>query len=67
LFVFTAKIADAKLLRPFISMDPLLSYINRCTTHYSSVTFWIWFCLDLIKVIAFAHPAIITTLKSLFY
>jgi hypothetical protein len=44
-----------------ISMDPLLSYINRCTAHYSSVTFWIWFCLDLIKVIALAHLAIIST------
>jgi hypothetical protein len=27
-------------LRSFISTDPLLSYINRCTAHYSSVLFW---------------------------
>jgi hypothetical protein len=38
-------------------MDPLLSYINRCTAHYSSVLFWIWLCLDQIKVIARAHPS----------
>jgi hypothetical protein len=37
-------------------MDPFLSYINHCTAHYSSVLFWIQFCLDQIKVIARAHP-----------
>jgi hypothetical protein len=36
-------------------MDPLLFYTNQCTAHYSSVLFWIRFCLDQIKVIAFAH------------
>jgi hypothetical protein len=40
----------------FISMDLLLSYINRYTAHYSLVLFWIWLCLDQIKVIARAHP-----------
>jgi hypothetical protein len=37
--------------------------IYCCTTHYSSVTFWSWFCLDLKKVIALAHLAIISTNK----
>jgi hypothetical protein len=36
--------------------------INPCTTHYSSVMFLIWFCLDRIKVIAPAPLAIISTL-----
>jgi hypothetical protein len=38
-----------------------LYYKYSCTAHYSSATFWIWFCLDLIKVIALAHLAIIST------
>jgi hypothetical protein len=38
---FYRQNTDAKLLRPFISMDPLLSYINCCTAHCSSVRFWI--------------------------
>jgi hypothetical protein len=38
---FYRQNTDAKLLSPFISMDPLLSYINCCTAHYSSVAFWI--------------------------
>jgi hypothetical protein len=58
---FYRQNTDAMLLRPLISMDLLLSYINCCIAHYSSVMFWIWFCLDLIKVIALAHPAIIST------
>jgi hypothetical protein len=41
LFIFTAKILMASYSAHLISMDPLLSYINRCTTHYSSVKFWI--------------------------
>jgi hypothetical protein len=53
---FDRQIIDATLLRPLISTDPLLSYINCCTTHYSSVLFWIQFCLDQIKVITRAHP-----------
>jgi hypothetical protein len=56
LSVFARQIIDAMLLCPLISMDPLLSYINQCTAHYSSVLFWIQFCLDQIKVIAHAHP-----------
>jgi hypothetical protein len=60
-FIFTAKILMPSYSAHLISMDPLLSYINRCTAHYASVKFWIWFCLDLIKVIALAHPAIIST------
>jgi hypothetical protein len=43
------------------SLCPCLYYINRCTAHFYSVTFWIWFCLYLIKVIALAHLAIIST------
>jgi hypothetical protein len=46
---------------PLISMDALLSYINHCTAHYSSVKFWIQLCLEPIKVIALAHLAIIPT------
>jgi hypothetical protein len=52
---------DAKLSAYLIFMDPFLSYLNCCTAHYSSVMFWIWFCLDLIKVITLAHLAIIST------
>jgi hypothetical protein len=53
---------DATLLRPlnFLGSAPILC-INRCTAHYSSVTFWIQFCLEQIKVIALAHRAIIST------
>jgi hypothetical protein len=54
-----------KILLLFILTDPSLdlplSYINRCTAHYSSVMFWFWFCLEQIKVIALAHLAIIST------
>jgi hypothetical protein len=49
---------DATLLRPLIFLGSALFHYS----HYSSVTFWIWFCLDLIKVIALAHLAIISTL-----
>jgi hypothetical protein len=55
IFVYTPMLT-AKTLMPsysahLISMDLLLSYINRCTAHYSSAMF----CLELIKVIALAH------------
>jgi hypothetical protein len=61
LFAFTAKILIPSYSAHIISMDPLLSYINCCTSHYSSVMFWIWFCLDRVKVLALAHLAIIST------
>jgi hypothetical protein len=47
-----------------ISLDLLLSYINCCTAHHSSVMFWIWFCLKPIKAIALAHLAIISTCRQ---
>jgi hypothetical protein len=46
LFIFTAKILMPRYSAHLISIDPCLSYINRCTAHYSSVTFWIQFCLE---------------------
>jgi hypothetical protein len=50
---FACQIIDSAHL---FSTDPLLSYINRCTAHYSSVSFWTRNCLDQIKVITLAHP-----------
>jgi hypothetical protein len=62
LFIFTAKILMLCYSTHLISSDPYLSFINCCTAHYSSVTFWIRFWLEQIKVIALAHLAIISTL-----
>jgi hypothetical protein len=39
-----AKLLMPRYSAPFISMDPLLCYINRCTSHHSVVLFWIQFC-----------------------
>jgi hypothetical protein len=58
---FTAKILMPRYSSHLISLDPHLSYINRCIAHDSSVTFWIQLCLEQIKVIALAHLAIIST------
>jgi hypothetical protein len=55
-FTIVTFLASTYQLRPFISMDLLLSFINRCTAHNSSVSFWTQNRLDLIKVITRAHP-----------